>query len=178
MEPDFVANYNSRNLQIQLIKTGSLSEEGAYNQDLTPSAIISWEWGRQSWKGCMKEVLSHPHVTPVSRNCLLCLQRFWRSYQSRKQGEPAPDPLVLGKAAIVLQTHWRGFVERRRFLQMQFAAHLIQSCWREYAKRRHDAATSIQAAWRGHRAKQSYTASRSKIVCLQAVCRGYLARQR
>ncbi|PKU34735.1 unconventional myosin-ixa [Limosa lapponica baueri] len=112
------------------------------------------------------------------RQAAVIIQRCWRSYQSRKQGEPSRDPLVLGKAAVVLQTHWRGFVERRRFLQMQFAAHLIQSCWREYAKRRHDAATSIQAAWRGHRAKQSYTASRSQVVCLQAACRGYLARQR
>ncbi|XP_075620925.1 unconventional myosin-IXa isoform X2 [Balearica regulorum gibbericeps] len=112
------------------------------------------------------------------RQAAVIIQRFWRSYQSRKQGEPSPDPLVLGKAAVVLQTHWRGFVERRRFLQMQFAAHLIQNCWREYAKRRHDAATSIQAAWRGHRAKQSYAASRSKVVCFQAACRGYLARQR
>ncbi|XP_069722667.1 unconventional myosin-IXa isoform X3 [Phaenicophaeus curvirostris] len=112
------------------------------------------------------------------RQAAVVIQRFWRSYQSRKQGEPSPDPLVLSKAAVILQTHWRGFVERRRFLQMQFAAHLIQSCWRDYAKRRHDAATSIQAAWRGHRAKQSYAASRSKVICLQAACRGYLARQR
>ncbi|XP_053934225.1 unconventional myosin-IXa isoform X2 [Cuculus canorus] len=112
------------------------------------------------------------------RQAAVIIQRFWRSYQSGKQGEPSPDPLVLSQAAVVLQTHWRGFVERRRFLQMQFAAHLIQSCWRDYAKRRHDAATSIQAAWRGHRAKQSYTSSRSKVICLQAACRGYLARQR
>ncbi|XP_064524679.1 unconventional myosin-IXa isoform X5 [Pseudopipra pipra] len=112
------------------------------------------------------------------RNAAITIQRFWRSYQSRKQGEPSPDPLLLDKAAVVLQTHWRGFVERRRFLQMQFAAHLIQSCWREHRRRRHTAATSIQAAWRGHRARRAYAASRTKAVCLQAACRGYLARQR
>ncbi|XP_009071875.1 PREDICTED: unconventional myosin-IXa [Acanthisitta chloris] len=120
---------------------------------------------------CRRQFLSLRHAA-------ISIQRFWRSYQSRKQGQPSLDPLVLNKAAIVLQTHWRGFVERRRFLQMQFAAHLIQSCWREHAKRRHDAATSIQATWRGHRARQAYAARRSKAVCLQAACRGYLARQR
>ncbi|XP_064932348.1 unconventional myosin-IXa isoform X6 [Columba livia] len=120
---------------------------------------------------CRRQFLSLRHAAVV-------IQRFWRNYQSRKQGKPSPDPLALSKAAVILQTHWRGFVERRRFLQMQFAAQLIQSCWREHAKRRHEAATSIQAAWRGHRAKRSFTASRSKVVCLQAACRGYLARQR
>uniref|UniRef100_A0A803Y3E2 Myosin IXA n=1 Tax=Meleagris gallopavo TaxID=9103 RepID=A0A803Y3E2_MELGA len=78
---------------------------------------------------------------------------------------------------IVLLQHWFRFVERRRFLQMQFAAHLIQSCWREHLKRRHEAAASIQAAWRGHRAQQWYRASRRGVLCLQAACRGYLQSQ-
>ncbi|XP_054070408.1 unconventional myosin-IXa isoform X4 [Rissa tridactyla] len=139
------------------------------HQEVLRRIMLLQRWFRSML--CRRQFLS-------LRQAAVIIQRFWRSYQSRKQGEPSPDPLVLGKAAVVLQTHWRGFVERRRFLQMQFAAHLIQSCWREYAKRRHDAATSIQAAWRGHRAKQLYTASRSKVICLQAACRGYLARQR
>ncbi|KAM4766226.1 unconventional myosin-IXa isoform 8-T8 [Cyanocitta cristata] len=120
---------------------------------------------------CRRQFLSLRHAA-------ISIQRFWRSYQSRKKGKPSPDPLVLSKAAVILQTHWRGFVERRRFLQMQFAAHLIQSCWREHARRRHAAATSIQAAWRGHRTRRAYAARRSRAVCLQAACRGYLARQR
>ncbi|XP_032926450.1 unconventional myosin-IXa isoform X3 [Catharus ustulatus] len=120
---------------------------------------------------CRRQFLSLRHAA-------ITIQRFWRSYQSRKKGKPSPDPLVLSKAAVILQTHWRGFVERRRFLQMQFAAHLVQSCWREHARRRHAAATSIQAAWRGHRTRQAYAARRSRAVCLQAACRGYLARQR
>uniref|UniRef100_A0A8C3Y0A3 Myosin IXA n=1 Tax=Catharus ustulatus TaxID=91951 RepID=A0A8C3Y0A3_CATUS len=96
---------------------------------------------------CRRQFLSLRHAA-------ITIQRFWRSYQSRKKGKPSPDPLVLSKAAVILQTHWRGFVERRRFLQMQFAAHLVQSCWREHARRRHAAATSIQAAWRGHRTRE------------------------
>lgn len=160
------------------MKSAPLCAEGAYNQALTPAPCEVGNGGGRAGQVAGKQVLSLAKPTPISRNCLVCLQRFWRSYQSRKQGEPSRDPVVLSKAAIVLQSHWRGFVERRRFLQMQFAAHLIQSCWREYAKRRHDAATSIQAAWRGHRAKRFYTASKSKVVCLQAACRGYLARQR
>ncbi|CAN8187897.1 unnamed protein product [Coccothraustes coccothraustes] len=120
---------------------------------------------------CRRQFLSLRHAA-------ISIQRFWRSYQSQKKGKPSPDPQVLSKAAVILQTHWRGFVERRRFLQMQFAAHLIQSCWREHARRRHAAATSIQAAWRGHRSRQAYAARRSGAVCLQAACRGYLARQR
>uniref|UniRef100_A0A8C2Y8D5 Myosin IXA n=1 Tax=Coturnix japonica TaxID=93934 RepID=A0A8C2Y8D5_COTJA len=79
---------------------------------------------------------------------------------------------------ITLLQRWFRFVERRRFLQMQFAAHLIQSCWREHLKRRHEAAASIQAAWRGHCAQRRYRTSRHGVVCLQAACRGYLARQR
>ncbi|XP_066415198.1 unconventional myosin-IXa [Molothrus aeneus] len=120
---------------------------------------------------CRRQFLSLRHAA-------ISIQRFWRSYQCRKKGKPSPDPVVLSKAAVILQTHWRGFVERRRFLQMQFAAHLIQSCWREHARRRHAAATSIQAAWRGHRTRQAYAARRSGALCLQAACRGYLARQR
>ncbi|KAF2985697.1 hypothetical protein EK904_003131, partial [Melospiza melodia maxima] len=120
---------------------------------------------------CRRQFLSLRHAA-------ISIQRFWRSYQSRKEGKPSPDPVVLSKAAVILQSHWRGFVERRRFLQMQFAAHLIQSCWREHARRRHAAATSIQAAWRGHHTRQAYAARRSGALCLQAACRGYLARQR
>ncbi|XP_056355533.1 unconventional myosin-IXa isoform X3 [Oenanthe melanoleuca] len=120
---------------------------------------------------CRRQFLSLRHAA-------ITIQRFWRSYQSRKKGKPSPDPMVLSRAAVILQTHWRGFVERRRFLQMQFAAHLVQSCWREHARRRHAAATSIQAAWRGHRSRQALAARRSRAVCLQAACRGYLARQR
>uniref|UniRef100_A0A8C2T5U4 Myosin IXA n=1 Tax=Coturnix japonica TaxID=93934 RepID=A0A8C2T5U4_COTJA len=77
---------------------------------------------------------------------------------------------------ITLLQRWFRFVERRRFLQMQFAAHLIQSCWREHLKRRHEAAASIQAAWRGHCAQRRYRTSRHGVVCLQAACRGYLQR--
>ncbi|KAM6308266.1 unconventional myosin-IXa [Aegotheles albertisi] len=143
-------------------------------QDLLHQEVLRRITLLQRW---FRSVLCRRQFLSLRRAAVL-IQRFWRSYQSRKQGEPSPASPVLDQAAVVLQTHWRGFVERRRFLQMQFAAHLIQSCWRERAKRRHAAATSIQAAWRGHHARRSYTTSRSKVISLQAACRGYLARQR
>eukprot|EP00076_Gallus_gallus_P015511 XP_015134559.1 unconventional myosin-IXa isoform X6 [Gallus gallus] len=139
------------------------------HQEVLRRIVLLQRWFRSML--CRRQFLN-------MRQAAVIIQRFWRSYQSRKQGKPSPDPLVLSKAAVVLQTHWRGFVERRRFLQMQFAAQLIQSCWREHLKRRHEAATSIQAAWRGHRAQRRYRAGRRGVVCLQAACRGYLARQR
>ncbi|XP_062439518.1 unconventional myosin-IXa isoform X5 [Rhea pennata] len=143
-------------------------------QDLLHQEVLRRITLLQRW---FRSMLYRRHFLSL-RQAAVIIQRCWRSYQSRKQGEPAPDPLVLSKAAVVLQTHWRGFVERRRFLQMQFAAHLIQNCWREYVKRRHEAATSIQAAWRGHCARRFYRVSKNSVICLQAACRGYLARQR
>ncbi|XP_064013261.1 unconventional myosin-IXa isoform X2 [Pogoniulus pusillus] len=166
LDPD---NYQVGRTMVFMKEAGRQLLQDLLHQEVLRRITLLQRWFRSLL--CRRQFLS-------LRQATVTIQRFWRSYQSRKQGEPPLDPLILGKAAVVLQSHWRGFVERRRFLQLQLAAHLIQSCWRDYSKRRHTAATSIQAAWRGHRAKLGYAASRAKLVGLQAACRGYLARQR
>uniref|UniRef100_A0A8D2LXD9 Myosin IXA n=1 Tax=Varanus komodoensis TaxID=61221 RepID=A0A8D2LXD9_VARKO len=115
------------------------------------------------------------------RQAAIVIQRYWRSFQRRKQGEAEEslyNSVFLGKAAVVLQAFWRGFVARRRFQQMRMAGFIIQSYWRECLRRRHAAATFIQAKWRSYRARTVYRTKRNKVIVLQAAYRGYKARQR
>lgn len=79
-------------------------------------------------------------------------------------------------AAVCIQSAWRGYRERRRLLLWREAALVIQRNWRLY--RREQAALRIQTAWRRHWARELYLRQRDITIRLQAVGRGYLARQR
>uniref|UniRef100_A0A673GPL5 Unconventional myosin-IXa-like n=1 Tax=Sinocyclocheilus rhinocerous TaxID=307959 RepID=A0A673GPL5_9TELE len=79
-------------------------------------------------------------------------------------------------AAVCIQSAWRGFKERRRLLLWREAAVVIQRTWRQYWRGR--AALRIQTAWRRHRARELYLRQRDITIRMQAVGRGYLARQR
>uniref|UniRef100_A0A8C5X8M5 Myosin IXA n=1 Tax=Malurus cyaneus samueli TaxID=2593467 RepID=A0A8C5X8M5_9PASS len=87
---------------------------------------------------CRRQFLSLRHAA-------ISIQRFWRGYQSRKQGKPSPDPAVLSKAAVTLQAHWRGFVERQAFVASRSGAVCLQAACRGYL--------AAQAGWvlSGHR---------------------------
>ncbi|XP_047554574.1 unconventional myosin-IXb isoform X2 [Lutra lutra] len=82
---------------------------------------------------------------------------------------------------LLLQSWFRGVLERRHFLQMKQAAITIQACWRSYRVRRAlertQAAIYLQAAWRGYRQRVAYRRRRQSIIRLQSLCRGHLQRK-
>ncbi|KAM7151112.1 unconventional myosin-IXa isoform 8-T10 [Macrochelys suwanniensis] len=142
-------------------------------QDLLHQEVLRRITLLQRW---FRAILERRHFLNLRQGALI-IQRYWRSYQNRKQAEDSPA-FLLSNAALVLQAYWRGFVERRRFLQMRVAAFIIQNYWRERSRHRHAAAMCIQGGWRGYCAKRLYRAKRNKVILLQAACRGYIARQR
>ncbi|XP_049910238.1 unconventional myosin-IXb isoform X3 [Epinephelus moara] len=80
---------------------------------------------------------------------------------------------------IFLQRWFRGRLQRKEFLDMRQAAILIQRSWRRYCKeRRQQAATLIQAVWRGHRQRSEYHRQKQGATKIQALVRGHSARRR
>uniref|UniRef100_A0A8C5BKU2 Myosin IXA n=1 Tax=Gadus morhua TaxID=8049 RepID=A0A8C5BKU2_GADMO len=74
---------------------------------------------------------------------------------------------------VALQRRFRARLERL----WKEAALVLQKAWRLWTYRRVDAALVIQTAWRCHRAREGYLSLYATVVRLQAVSRGYLARQ-
>ncbi|XP_058256280.1 unconventional myosin-IXAa isoform X7 [Hemibagrus wyckioides] len=109
--------------------------------------------------------------------CLI--QDWWRSCQAKQRDEQLKyDNNVRQGAAICIQSAWRGFQERRRFLLWKEAVVVIQRNWRLCLYRRGQAAVMIQAAWRSYKAREQYIHRRHIVILFQAACRGFLARQR
>ncbi|XP_070694720.1 unconventional myosin-IXAa isoform X3 [Pempheris klunzingeri] len=110
------------------------------------------------------------------RGAAICIQKWWRMYRPIEEEEDH-DPAVQEGAALCLQTHWRGYRERQRFRLWRDAALVLQRAWRLWLYRRCTAALVIQTAWRCHQAREAYLRLYGAVVQLQAVSRGYLARQ-
>ncbi|XP_052321367.1 unconventional myosin-IXAb isoform X4 [Oncorhynchus keta] len=105
------------------------------------------------------------------------IQRWWRGCLLR-QSEAAVDPAVQEEAAVCLQAAWKGYRERRLFLQWQDSALIIQRSWRNISRRRVLAAITVQTAWRAYRERAHNCRTHSAATLLQATVRGYLARLR
>ncbi|XP_038556863.1 unconventional myosin-IXAa isoform X4 [Micropterus salmoides] len=113
------------------------------------------------------------------REAAVRIQKWWRLYRSIEEEEEVEEdygPVQEG-AALCLQTHWRGYRERRRFRLWREAALVLQRAWRLWLYRRCTAAVVIQMAWRCHQARQAYLRLYGAVVQLQAISRGHLARQ-
>ncbi|XP_048828335.1 unconventional myosin-IXAb-like isoform X3 [Brienomyrus brachyistius] len=106
------------------------------------------------------------------------IQRWWRACRPKyAQPDRCTDSSLHQGAAVCLQAAWRGYCARRSFLQWREAALVIQRSWRQHRRGcRERAALTVQTAWRGHRQRQHYLILWSRVVLLQAACRGHLAR--
>uniref|UniRef100_A0A3B3Z502 Myosin IXA n=1 Tax=Poecilia mexicana TaxID=48701 RepID=A0A3B3Z502_9TELE len=111
------------------------------------------------------------------REAVVSIQKWWRTYRSMKEEEEYDDPGVQERAAVCLQTHWRGYRERQRFRQWREATRVLQRAWKFWLGRRSSAALVIQAAWRCHQARESYLRLYAAVIQLQAISRGFLSRQ-
>lgn len=87
------------------------------------------------------------------------------------------DPSVLDAAATTIQAVWKGYSQRKVYLQMRDAAIVIQRCWRDYYRYKL-AALCIQTNWRRYKEMQTYRAFRDSIIKLQAANRGFVVRRR
>ncbi|XP_019742218.1 unconventional myosin-IXAa isoform X4 [Hippocampus comes] len=112
------------------------------------------------------------------RAAAVCIQKWWHLYRLMEAEEVHIDQNAHGKAALCLQTHWRGYRERHRFSLWKEAALVLQRAWRLWLCQRCSAALVIQTAWRCHRAREAYLRLYAAAVHLQAIIRGHLARQR
>nr|XP_023693952.1 unconventional myosin-IXa-like [Paramormyrops kingsleyae] len=106
------------------------------------------------------------------------VQRWWRACRPKHaQPDGCINSSLHQEAVVCLQAAWRGHCARRSFLQWREAALVIQRSWRQHRQGcRERAALIVQTAWRGHRQRQRYLILWSRVVLLQAACRGRLAR--
>uniref|UniRef100_A0AAR2K1E0 Myosin IXA n=1 Tax=Pygocentrus nattereri TaxID=42514 RepID=A0AAR2K1E0_PYGNA len=115
----------------------------------------------------------------MMRQAACIIQRFWRSSQAKQRNEQLErDRNLQQGAAVCIQSAWRGFRDRHRFLLWRKAVLVIQRNWRVCRYRRDRAALMIQAAWKSHKARKHYLQQQHMVIVLQAAWRGYLARQR
>ncbi|XP_034076890.1 unconventional myosin-IXAa isoform X4 [Gymnodraco acuticeps] len=112
------------------------------------------------------------------RAAAICIQKWWHLYRPIEEEEEEDyDPSVQEGAALCLQTNWRGYRERQRFRLWREAAVVLQRAWRLWLSRRCTAALVIQTAWRCHQARDAYLRLYAAVEQLQALSRGFLARQ-
>uniref|UniRef100_A0A6I8PIS5 Myosin IXA n=1 Tax=Ornithorhynchus anatinus TaxID=9258 RepID=A0A6I8PIS5_ORNAN len=155
---------------------------------------------RQSGYGCkysFQEFVGHFHVLlqrgtiPSKSN----IQAFFRKIETDPDNYQVGRTMVFLKEQerqhlqgmlhqevlcriILLQRWFRAVIQRQHFLNLKRAAIVIQVGWRRYSRRRHAAATRIQARWRGFWESRLYREQRNKIILLQAAFKGYEVRKR
>uniref|UniRef100_A0A4W6F5I2 Myosin IXA n=1 Tax=Lates calcarifer TaxID=8187 RepID=A0A4W6F5I2_LATCA len=126
---------------------------------------------REGIQQCLDQLNLEPDGYQVGKTMVFLREAERQRLQALLHGE------VL-RLIIMLQQRFRARLERKQFVRMRDAAICIQvQAWRLWLHRRCTAALVIQTAWRCHRAREAYLRVYNAVVQLQAICRGYLARQ-
>jgi myosin-5 len=114
------------------------------------------------------------------RNGMIKCQAHIRGVLARKRAEK----LRQERAAILIQSQWRGFAARSKYWATRKQIIHLQSCARGFLIRRNyrsireeRAATTIQSVWRGSVDRRKYLRTRDKVVLAQCCIRRYLARK-
>ncbi|XP_064021334.1 unconventional myosin-VIIb [Pogoniulus pusillus] len=90
---------------------------------------------------------------------------------------------ILTDKVLLIQKVMRGLKDRKRFLKQRKSAVAIQSAWRGYCCRKDFRMAMLgfgrlQALYRSRHLARQYEGTRAGVIRLQAVCRGYLTRQK
>ena len=88
-------------------------------------------------------------------------------------------------SAVLIQSHVRKILERKKYFKLKASVLRIQTVWRarltgrkertRYLKLRHSAVV-LQSSWRGKLQRLQYQKTREKLICCQAAIRGFIAR--
>ncbi|XP_074655688.1 uncharacterized protein LOC141909201 [Tubulanus polymorphus] len=112
---------------------------------------------------------------------VITIQRSYRRMIRRRLDEA--DRRRQDGAAVIIQSAWRRYSQRRNYEQKKLNAIAIQSAWRMFSARREFArrkwaAITIQKTYRGYSRRVEFLVRKGACIAIQAVVRGWLARLR
>jgi len=114
------------------------------------------------------------------RNGMIKCQAHIRGALARKRA----DELRKQRAAILIQSQWRGYAARSRYTATRNQIIRLQSCARGFLIRRNyrsireeRAAVTIQSIWRGSVERKKFLRVRAKVILAQCCIRRHFARK-
>lgn len=124
------------------------------------------------------------------KHASIMLQSYWRSRVAREELKRLKAiSQTRAKAAIVIQSRWRGIIMRRRYVSIRNASIILQSCWRakvarielqrlrEYTQRKKLATIFVQSRWRGRVSRLRYLALKNASIIIQSYWRSRVAQK-
>uniref|UniRef100_A0A8D2N976 Calponin-homology (CH) domain-containing protein n=1 Tax=Zonotrichia albicollis TaxID=44394 RepID=A0A8D2N976_ZONAL len=123
--------------------------------------IQAWFRGHKARKEYMSVLRATLVIQRHFRSCALTIQRVWRATRTARR---LRQQFLKHQAACLIQSAYRGFKARRKFVQQKAAAVIIQKHLR---------------AWQEGRLQfMKYNKTRRAVIKLQAFIRGYLVRKK
>ncbi|XP_071644132.1 uncharacterized protein [Temnothorax longispinosus] len=125
----------------------------------------------QTWWRSVKAMREQRECFLHTRENACIIQAWWRQHLLVRKARN--DFLLTRAAARSIERWWISVIDRRKFLQYQESAVLIQRTWRTYRARKQEVAClKIQAWWRAATCSRRYRLRRSCCLKLQRWWRG------